>query len=297
MDNATSEAWFHVQQLEPGVHLSAEPAHVNSFVIEGRDRAILFDTGLGIGNIREAVSRISDLPVSVVNSHHHFDHVGGNHLFDEIAIHHIGGPLIEGALPQAVTHRYLTYVTNVLAAWQTYAQLDRRYFHLLSPESTPRSLPAAFAPEDYRVMPSSAGRLLEDGDVIDLNGRTLHVLHTPGHSEDGISLIDEENGLLFAGHTINVGPIYAHQADCDLEKFTRSTRRLADLGTSVRRVFVAHYSPAANDASLLSDVADAFEQVAEGSAPYTRNIDCFDSPVREAVFSHFSILRPPGPSE
>lgn len=95
MNNIAPDTWFHVQELKPGVHPIAEPDHVNSFLIEGRDCAVLFDTGLGIGNNREAVERITNLPVSVVNSHHHFDHLGGIHLFDDIRIYHIGGPYIE----------------------------------------------------------------------------------------------------------------------------------------------------------------------------------------------------------
>src|SRR6266571_5685433 len=104
-----------------------------------------------------------------------------------------------------------------------------------------RQLPTGFDPADYRLVPTVPTRLLEDGDVLDLGDRKLRVLHTPGHSPDCICLLDESNGLLFGGDTINTGPIYAHLANSDLEKFAQSARRLADMNAAYRRVFVCHF--------------------------------------------------------
>lgn len=92
-------SWFEIAQLEPGVHLVSEPVHVNCFLIEGSKSAILFDTGLGIQNIRQVAEATTDRPVLAVNSHYHFDHTGGNRYFDRFAIHKIGGPLVQQAPP------------------------------------------------------------------------------------------------------------------------------------------------------------------------------------------------------
>ena len=51
----------------------------------------------------------------------------------------------------------------------------------------------------------------------------VRVLHTPGRSPDSICLLDEKNGLLFGGDTINTGPIYAQLEDSDVAAFARST--------------------------------------------------------------------------
>ena len=37
--------WFRVAEYEPGVHLIAEPGYVASWLIHGRDRDVLLDTG------------------------------------------------------------------------------------------------------------------------------------------------------------------------------------------------------------------------------------------------------------
>src|SRR5665213_43791 len=75
----------------------------------------------------------------------------------------------------------------------------------------------------------------------------VRVLHTTGHSPDSICLLDEKNGLLFGGDTINTRPIYAQLKDSDVAAFARSTARLVQLADSVRRVFVCHFMRLENE--------------------------------------------------
>ena len=73
--------WFKLYLTAPGVFAITEPRQVegvSSFLIVGSKRALLFDSGLGLGRISDVVRRLTMLPVIVVNSHTHFDHVGGN---------------------------------------------------------------------------------------------------------------------------------------------------------------------------------------------------------------------------
>lgn len=83
-------SWFATRKLGEGTYLLAEPPHVNSYLILGSRRAVLFDTGMGIASIREVTESLTDLDILVVNSHYHFDHVGGNSQFAQIAIHSAG---------------------------------------------------------------------------------------------------------------------------------------------------------------------------------------------------------------
>ena len=81
------EPWFEIYSIQPGVFAIYEPKQfeeVISYLILGDKRALLFDTGLGIGRISAAVARLTSLPLVVINSHTHFDHVGGNAEFHEI---------------------------------------------------------------------------------------------------------------------------------------------------------------------------------------------------------------------
>lgn len=289
-DDHPRSAWFDIRPLEPGVFLIAEPGHVNSFLVVGDDRAVLLDTGLGVADIKSVADALAGKPVSVVNSHYHFDHSGGNRQFDEIAIHRAGAEPLARPAPDGLATGYMTYTQRLIDAWPGYRLLDDKYFHLITADTLIRPLPTDFEPGSYTVVPSVATRLLDDGDEIDLGCRTLRVVHTPGHSPDSICLFDEHNGLLFGGDTINTGPIYAQLEDSDVEAFASSTRRLAELAGGVRRLFVCHFMRVDNPPGLLGEVADGFEQLISGAAAFRDNTDCLDYPVREACFDHFSIF-------
>ena len=54
--------------------------------------------------------------------------------------------------------------------------------------------------ETVNVPPAAAKKLLKDGDVIDIDGLRLHVIHTPGHTPGGISI--KCGDMLFSGDTL-----------------------------------------------------------------------------------------------
>jgi mRNA-degrading endonuclease RelE of RelBE toxin-antitoxin system len=84
------EDWFEVYKLPGNVYAIYEPGQfqeVISFLILGDKKALLWDTGMGIGDIKSCVGELTNLPVFVVNSHSHMDHIGGNWQFDEIYIY------------------------------------------------------------------------------------------------------------------------------------------------------------------------------------------------------------------
>ena len=233
-------------------------------MVAGQDRAVLLDTGMGILPIRPLAESLAELPLSVVNTHYHFDHIGGNHEFDEIAIHELGAPLIAQEVPRDVLDAYLGYARRQLDAMAAYRGLDAEFFWLLSAESKPRPFPKGFDPSDWTIRPTEATQTLVDGERIDLGGRVLTVIHAPGHSPDGICLLEEREGLLFGADTINAGPIYAQFPDSDVEVLAASTRRLSELRDAVRLIMVHHYGRVIADAAFLLEIAEGVGQVRAG---------------------------------
>jgi glyoxylase-like metal-dependent hydrolase (beta-lactamase superfamily II) len=93
----TADSWFEVYKIRPGIFAIYEPhqlEEVISYLIVGDEKAgdekagggkaLLFDTGMGISNIQAVVAGLTKLPVSVVNSHTHNDHVGDNWRFSDV---------------------------------------------------------------------------------------------------------------------------------------------------------------------------------------------------------------------
>lgn len=289
----SSRDWFYTREALPGVYMIDEPQHVYTWLVEGSERAVLLDTGLGIEPIRPVAERMTDRPISVVNTHYHFDHVGGNHEFEDISIHEVGAPLIAQEPPHELLHSYLDYARRQLEAAEAYRPVDREFFWLMTAETEPRPFPAGFDPEAWKIRTSQAARKLAEGDRVDLGDRALTVLHTPGHSPDGISLLEEREGLLFAGDAFNIGPVYCHFPDSDLDALAATGRRLAELADSVRLIVVHHYGRVIAEPNLLKNFARDLERLRDGDGVrFVPGRDIIDTPLREAVFDQYSVTLP-----
>src|SRR5262249_728780 len=82
-----SQDWFEVYVAAPGVFAIYEPHQSElaiSYLITGQRSPVLFHTRMGIGYIRKVTSELNNLPIAVLNSHTHFDHVGGNWQFSNV---------------------------------------------------------------------------------------------------------------------------------------------------------------------------------------------------------------------
>jgi glyoxylase-like metal-dependent hydrolase (beta-lactamase superfamily II) len=234
-----SRRWFVPREIVPGLWLIAEPGHVCSWLVEGDERSALIDTGLGVDSIRPIAEQLTPRPLMVINTHYHFDHVGGNHEFEEIAIHRDGAAELWRRPNPEPLASYMRFTRKRLEMLPQMRALDR-WFWLLTPEEEPRPLPEEFDPGSWTIEPSAATSLLEDGHRIDLGGRSLSVLHTPGHSPDSICLLEERSGWLIAGDTLCLGGVYCQYPDSDLAEFARSAERLAALRDSVSLLLTGH---------------------------------------------------------
>jgi glyoxylase-like metal-dependent hydrolase (beta-lactamase superfamily II) len=287
--------WFHVAEIEPGVDLVAEPGHVCSWLVHGGERSALIDTGLGLVSIREAIAPVAPRPVVCVTSHAHFDHVGGNAEFEERLAHELAVPILAAGYPDSLLAAYASASTGLSAAWETLHAADEG-FHLLGPDEAVRPWPpVGVDPAGWRIAAPPPTGLLVDSDMIDLGGRELRVIHTPGHAPDHVCLLDEHAGILFAQDQAYYGSQLVYFDDSDIEAFARSARRLADdVAPGIRVVYCAHCLRPAVPPRFLRELADAAEEVVAGEATLEPGEGFLGAPVLAADYGHFSILVPPG---
>ena len=284
-------AWFAVEEVEAGTWLVGEPGHVNCFLVEGTERAVLIDTGLGLADVAAAAGALTDRPVLVVNTHSHSDHRGGNWRFAEVAAH----PLAAGTLTQPVADAdladYLKVAREQLAAYERIREGDDRFFHLFTATTRPRPLPGDA--DQWRVPAGPAPRPLADGERISLGDRELTVLYTPGHSPDSLCLLDERAGLLFAGDTLITGDFWAHTPDTEIEVFAATLRKLADeLAGQLTAIYPAHTLRYRVRPAFLRAAADAFEAIVDGTSAGTAGTDLLLRPALRHEFAEFTVLRP-----
>ena len=243
----TGDPWFVTCRLPGNVYAICEMLHeqqVFSFLIPGEERALLLDTGLGMLDIREVVDSLTDLPVTVLNSHDHFDHIGGNARFEEVWCYN--DPAAIAHLTAGPSETELQEVKNPTK----YIRIIMDYMDIRVPDIIPGKAPTG---------------TVEDGQIIDLGGRKLEVIHTPGHQPSCIMLLDRENHLLFTGDMFYPGPMYCMFVDSSLGDYVQSIRKALAIAeeNGVEQVYPSHNLPTA-DLEDLRRFSAFLEQVEAG---------------------------------
>jgi glyoxylase-like metal-dependent hydrolase (beta-lactamase superfamily II) len=242
-----TDGWFEVYELPGHVYAMYEPRQeqqVLCYLIVGEKRALLFDSGMGMGRLGEIVRRLTSLPVVVLNSHTHFDHVGGNFEFSTIY-----------AVDSPFTRKNAEGHPNSYMLKQA------------GPTGACPPLPSGFDFSKYSIKPFPITRTIHDGEVIDLGGRQLEVLLTPGHTPDALCLLDRSQKQLFTGDTFYPDEIWLWWPETDLDAYQKSIERIAALAPSLQVLRPAHSAPEA-DPALLAKVAQALPQARSGKMPF-----------------------------
>ena len=260
----TLNPWFEVYEILDGVFAIYEPGQfeeVISYLIVGESSALLFDTGLGMGDIRSVAKQLTSKSIRVLNSHAHYDHVGGNHQFDNI----IGNrhPFSLARAKGTPNSELIEFVTG-----------DRVW----------KPVPPDFIASAYAIKPWEYSRWLRPGEFIDLGGVSLEVIPAPGHSPDSIVLVDRNRRLMFTGDTFYLAPLYAHLEGSSFSDYLNTAATLAELADEVDYLLMAHNTPLA-ESRYLRDLDDALQAIALGRAPFTPT-----DGGREYKFRGFSVL-------
>lgn len=253
-DDGFVEDWFTAEQLDEGTYVISEYRHweeTHCYLLCGAERAILIDTGLGVGEIGRVVRRLTVLPVQVITTHAHWDHIGGHRCFTDIAVHEAERDWVAGHFPlprQAVLQ------------------------NLMRP---PHDFPPDFGSEQteqYQIYAGGAQTLLRDGDCIALGGRSLQVLHTPGHSPGHCCFFEPERGWLYAGDLVYLGCLDAFYPTTDPVLFYHSVQKLLPL--PVRRILPGHHALAV-PLDLPERIAHAFSGL-ERAGTLRQGVGIFD---------------------
>jgi hydroxyacylglutathione hydrolase len=210
--------WYAIEDIAPGVFAIGEPKYhqINwNYLICGSDRALMFDTGPGLRDIRPVAESLTNLPITAMPSHLHFDHTGNLHRFERLAMADL--PILRACLGgdglfRAPEHLYLGAHEEMV--WKPVRVTD-------------------WWPLGHRI---------------DLGGRMLEIIATPGHSPDSISLYDRRANIFFAADFLYLDALYAQVPGSSLPDYLAVAERL--LATLPPDVLILGAHGKANDEGL-----------------------------------------------
>lgn len=174
-----------------------------------------------------------DKPITAVATHIHWDRIGGHQYFQDFYAHAEELDWLRGGFPQPL-ETIKTYVTD---------RCD---------------LPEEFDINAYRFFQGTPTKVLHDGETINISGRCIEVLHTPGHSPGHMCFWEQERGYLFTGDLVYKDTLFAYDPSADPEAYLHSLKIVAAL--PVKRVFPAHHSLDVHS-KILIRMRDALRQL------------------------------------
>jgi len=177
---------------------------VNIYLVEGKDSALLIDTGYGYGDLKAYVKTLTKLPMIVVNTHGHGDHNGNNSQFSNIYAHSAD-------------------------------------FNMLNASFNREKRKKAVAPGEVVAPPTLMP--VKEGYIFNLGDRKLEVIEVPGHTRGSICLLDTKNRILFAGDNTN-SLVWLFLKDCTpLEGYLKSLQKVAKRSNEFDTVMPGHNEP------------------------------------------------------
>jgi len=236
-----------MKALLPGLYLLPVPIPyplqtVNLYLLRGEGEVALLDTALGTRTARGTLELyLAELGLcfqdvkTVLLTHHHPDHYGLAGFFEGLGARVY---LHEEELPRG--HRFwLEPEAFEEASWQLFLEHG-------TPEEALSGIRETMAKTRERVHPPQSPIPLRDGEVLEVAGRRLRVVWTPGHADGHAAFLLEEEGVLLAGDALlervspNVG-LWAYTRANPLKDFLASLRRLAELPAQV--AYAGHFGP------------------------------------------------------
>ncbi len=226
------DPWFTVRKIDDKTFAISELGHwekVHSFLLKGATKAALIDTGLGIDHMKRVTDQLTDLPIDVLTTHVHSDHIGSHGEYDNIFVHEY-------------ERDWLVHGIVGLSLEQIRANTARD-ISIPTPES--------FNPDTYVPFQGEPTGLLKDGSTIDLGNRKLTIHHTPGHSPGHIAIFDEIFGYLFTGDLLyDETPIYAFYPTTNPVDLVNSLEKITNI-PNIKMIYGSH-----NTLGINSDILD-----------------------------------------
>ena len=232
-----------------------ESPYALCYLVEGRDYALLIDSILGMGNLKDFCRTLTEKPVILVNTHAHSDHFGGNFFFDMCYMHHRDIGFFQDCVGE-VTKRRIAEMAKGMALEQ--------YRDLIEPDGNFTDWHA------MKVCP------LWDGDVFDLGDRCIEVVEAGGHTAGSIVLIDPATRIAYSGDACNGNTLLEFENSLPIVSYMKALLRLKEHQKEFDRMYGGHEI---FDASIVDEAIETVGRVIAGTDDHVETTGLMGYPV------------------
>jgi glyoxylase-like metal-dependent hydrolase (beta-lactamase superfamily II) len=239
--NQKKQDYYTICNITDSVYQINMHNHVFSYLIIGNQKALLIDTGWGTVDIKSIVESLTSLPLIVVNTHGHLDHMYGNYQFEEVFIKEEDAMLIA----------------------YDYTKEKREY--VMKRFGNPM-LPFGITLDDWLNVKPNKTSYLNNVKHFDLGNRIIEIIDIPGHSRGSIGLLDRKERLLFSGDSILNSTIFLHfNLSTKLNVYLKGIENLIALKSNFDFIYPSHpFAPI--EPNFLYKVKDSVKQIIKGES-------------------------------
>lgn len=165
---------FQHQKISATTTRIRAPGFELMYLVEGKEKAALIDTGSGLGFLRAYVEKLTEKPIIVLLTHGHVDHAMGAGEFETVYMNHVDD-----------------YIYNQHANMEF-----RRDGLFLCPQKV----------EDEEIIPAKPLKEIHQmagGDSFDLGGLHIDIYDLPGHTRGNVVMLIREERVLLLGDACN----------------------------------------------------------------------------------------------
>jgi glyoxylase-like metal-dependent hydrolase (beta-lactamase superfamily II) len=210
------EPFYRAEKVTDRITAIHSGTHEILYLVEGEKRAVLLDTSVGAGCLRDFVAELTRKPVTVLLTHGHIDHAMGAPEFDEVYLNPLDRPVYDSMSDFEMRKGYI------------FGNLGG---------CLPDGLEETFVPP-YPVN----FRDLHDGDRFDLGGVHITMYGCPGHTKGCMTALLEEERILVMGDAGNNATFLFDENSLTVEEYWESLLRLRQCtAEKFDRIFVMHH--------------------------------------------------------
>ncbi|RII36463.1 MBL fold metallo-hydrolase [Clostridium chromiireducens] len=234
---------FFVKEIGKKTYLIDDKGNATAYLVIGRTKALLIDTGTGVNDLLSFVKTFTKLPLIVVNTHGHSDHVWGNYQFEEAYI--------------SMADKDLYY--------EAYSVDERRNFIDMFKYMIPQEVTSEEIENWIHINPCEV-LSINHGDRVDIGERVLEVIELPGHTKGSIVLLDEKEKILFSGDSI-IGRLWMHLSEStSLEVYLNSMKRLRRYCNKFEKIYCGHtkYNEEGFEVKFINEIITDVSKIIDG---------------------------------